>query len=53
MGKYDDDALDDVKACIVDKKNPTKCIDKVMEEYDYDDGDKAKILTKIAKEEME
>ena len=53
MGKYDDDALDDVRACLVDKKNPTKCIDKVMKEYECTDKNQIDILTKIAKEEIE
>ena len=51
MGKYDDDALDDVRACLVDKKNPTKCIDKVMDENDFDAEDKGEILTKLLKDE--
>lgn len=53
MGKYDEEVLEDIKACIVDKKNPNKCIDKVIKEYELDEKDKAEILAKIAKEEME
>jgi len=51
MTKFKDDVLDEVRACITDKKNPTKCIDKVMDENDFDAEDKGEILTKLLKDE--
>lgn len=51
MAKYKEEILDDVRACISDKDNPNRCIDKVMDEHDLDAEDKGKILAKLIKEE--
>ena len=53
MAKYSEDVLDDVRACISDKKRPDGCIDKVMDEHDLDAEDKGKILAKLMKEDQE
>ena len=53
MGKYGEDVIEDIRACITDKKNPGKCIDKVMEEYDLKSSEKADVLTQLAKEELD
>lgn len=47
-----DEVKDGVRACITDKKNPDKCIDKVLEEAGFEPEDKSKVLTKIMKEEL-
>ncbi|MBE3123003.1 MAG: hypothetical protein IMZ53_10905 [Thermoplasmata archaeon] len=46
-----DEIKDEIRACITDKKNPDKCIDGVLEEHDIDVEQKAKILTKMLKED--
>jgi hypothetical protein len=52
MGKQlTEDVKEGIRACISDKKNPDKCIDKVLEENDIDHEQKSKILTKMMKEE--
>ena len=51
MAKYKEEILDDVRACISDKDNPNRCIDKVMDEHDLDAEDKGKILAKLIKED--
>lgn len=50
--KVSDDVIDQVKACVVDKKNPTACIDKVLEEHGLEDQ-KSQVLTKALKTEVE
>lgn len=52
MGKYDE-AVDEVRSCIVDKKNPKNCIDKVMDEYGFNENQKEKILIKVVREELD
>ena len=53
MGKYSEDIIDDVRTCVTDKKNPGKCIEKVLEEYDVNKSEKADVLTQLAKEELD
>lgn len=51
--KISDDTLDGVRACIVDKKNPGPCIDKVLEEAGIPQEQKAAVLQKALKEELD
>lgn len=51
MKKVNDDLKEDIKACIADKKNPGKCIDKALEEHGFDKDDKADVLAKVVKTE--
>lgn len=51
--KISEETLDGVRACIVDKKNPGPCIDKVLEDAGIDSDQKATVLTKALKQELE
>lgn len=48
-----EELAEEVKSCIIDKKNPASCIEKVFKEHGVDESDKAKVLTKILKSEIE
>jgi hypothetical protein len=48
-----EELADDVKACIVDKKDPTRCIDAVFKDHGIDSKKKMDVLTEIIKEDNE
>ncbi len=52
-GKISEEVVEGVKTCLVDKKNPGPCIDKILAEHDIAAEDKAKVLTKVAKSALE
>lgn len=48
-----EELAEDVKACIVDKKDPTRCIDAAFKDHGIDPKKKMDILTEIIKEDNE
>ena len=48
-GEIDDSLLDEVRGCITSKKNPDKCIDKILDEHGIDKEKKATVLTQVIK----
>jgi len=53
MTKIDEDLVEEIHACIADKKSPGKCIDRALEDHGIDLNDKAEVLTKVMKEDAE
>jgi len=49
MTKIDDEVKAEIRACIADKKNSSKCIDKVLEDHDIPLEKKDDILISIIK----
>ena len=48
-----EDLAEDIRACTVDKKDPTRCIDAVFKDHGVDIKEKTNVLTKIIKEDNE
>jgi hypothetical protein len=49
----EEEMMDEIRACIVDKKNPARCIDAVLEDHNIKKTDKEKILTMVIKDDNE
>ena len=53
MTKVSEELEEDVLACIENKKNPSKCIDKALEEHGVDSKEKTEILQTVLKRSIE
>jgi len=53
MTKVSVELEEDVLACIENKKDPGKCIDKALEEHGVDSKEKSNILQKVLKRRVE
>lgn len=51
--KINDEVLEEVRACVADKKNPDACIDKALENAGIDSDQKSKVLEKAYKKEID
>jgi hypothetical protein len=49
MKKINDELKEDIKACMVEEKNSSKCIDRVLKEHGFDEDDKPEVLQRIIK----
>ena len=49
-GRISEELVDEVKACVADKKNPNACIDKAIENHGLSADDKSRVLIKAMKE---
>ncbi len=53
MTKVSEELEEDVLACVENKKNPGKCIDKALEEHGIDPKEKTNILQSVLKKSVD
>ena len=53
MTKVSEELEEDILACVENKKEPGKCIDKALEEHGIDSKEKTNILQAVLKKSVE